>query len=111
MVYSNTHSRIGPYIGTQYYPNGWFFKGELDELAIWDRELTPLEIIALCRPSNHLSVSKHCVSEKDITGSPNPANNKLNIKGSAKYDRVQIVSVNGKVVLEHCSGDLSGIDI
>lgn len=58
MVYSNTESRIGSAPGNTAYPNGWFFNGSIDQLAIWNRALLPSEITYLCDTGNKLAVAE-----------------------------------------------------
>ena len=110
MVYSNFDSRIGSDIGNSLSPNGTFIDGSIDELAIWDRELTETEINNLCRPESHLAVSEERHIEFNIY--PNPATNLLNISAKGgSFDKVELYGVDGKLVLKRTGQNLSLIDL
>ncbi len=74
IIYSNADSGIGYYIGNSTNTNGAFLQGSMDQFGIWDRILTPAEILSLCDKSNTLSID-----EKDfqMSFSPNPFNDEV----------------------------------
>lgn len=98
MVYSNTESRVGA------DPSGLYFNGQLDEFAIFDRELTSAEISELCRSENHLDITNENLDELNLF--PVPTGNFLNIEGSASpIEKVVFVDGQGRTVLivkENC---------
>lgn len=67
MVYTSTDSRIGGDVGNSGFPSGVYLDGSLDQLAIWDRELTPSEITFLCDNNNTLTINETSKdSEKEL---------------------------------------------
>ncbi|MFN5678838.1 MAG: LamG-like jellyroll fold domain-containing protein [Flavobacteriia bacterium] len=74
MLYSNADSGIGYYIGNSTNTNGAFLQGSMDQFAIWNRVLSPAEILSLCDKSNTLTID-----EKDLQLSlaPNPFNDEV----------------------------------
>lgn len=61
MVYSNTESRIGGQIGNTGNASGVFYKGDLDELKIWKREITLQEIGIICQGSMGFDISANII--------------------------------------------------
>lgn len=57
MIYSTNESRIGGYIGNQDHTSGIYSDLKLDQLIIWNREITPNEIAYLCDTNNPLSIN------------------------------------------------------
>jgi hypothetical protein len=74
MLYSNADSGIGYYIGNSTNTNGAFFQGSMDQFAIWDRILTPAEILSLCDKSNTLSIKEN---DLQLSLAPNPFNDEV----------------------------------
>lgn len=79
------------------YPSGNQFYGEMDDLAIWNRALTPQEIGVLY-DSGILNTSTENY-ESNINIYPNPVNDKLLIDGVSDYD-AKIYNNLGQFVME-----------
>ncbi|MDD2983714.1 MAG: LamG domain-containing protein [Crocinitomicaceae bacterium] len=54
--YSTTNSRIGNGALQTIVPQGWFVDGSIDQLAIWNRDLSSEEVLSLCQLNSTLSV-------------------------------------------------------
>lgn len=65
MVYSSEESRIGSGIGGA-ASQEIFFDGSIDQLAIWNRELTPAEILFMCDIQNPLALNELDKSPKEL---------------------------------------------
>jgi len=65
IVYSSTESRIGSGIDGASYPE-YFFDGSIDQLVIWNREITPSEITYMCDINNTLKVDEFVNSKKEL---------------------------------------------
>lgn len=107
MVYSNTESRIGSDIGNNGTPNGSYFDGSLDGLAIWERELQENEFHPLCEKNVYLNIKELENTEERLNVSiyPNPVNDILNIKVEDSFDfsivildnlGIQVSKINSK---------------
>jgi hypothetical protein len=90
---NNTPSRFG-----NYYFNSHFFKGSIDEGGLWNRVLTPDEIVSLYNAENtcqSLVINSGVLSfnpptfQNTVTIYPNPANDQITI------DCGNLATVNG----------------
>lgn len=96
--YSNPVSiSIGKRIGMDHY-----FDGIIDDIGIWNRVLSPSEILTIYQ-SNNVSVKEENYINESITVYPVPAKDELNIKiknpsKDAKYF-VSLTNIYGQIVL------------
>lgn len=107
MVYSNSESRVGA------DPNQHYFSGQIDEFAIFDRELISSEINDLCKSENHLDVAEENKEKLDLY--PVPVKNILNITGATNpVEKVLILDAQGRIVISitenHKCIDLSNLE-
>ena len=94
----NTVGNSGISIGLSDQANGHWgpFDGKIDDIGIWNRALTQIEITALFNSSN---VGINEVSQSNLfTVYPNPTNSALTINSIANYTSIQIVNMLGQVV-------------
>lgn len=76
------------------------FNGKIDDVAIWNRALTPQEITNLYNSSN--VGMEEPVGENQLLIYPNPATSQINVKVNAPYinSTFNITDQMGKIVLE-----------
>lgn len=79
IVYSTSESRIGSDIGNNLGPNGSYFDGMIDQLAIWERELLQNEIRSLCIKENYLDLKKESLG-LSFSVYPNPVVDLLHVQ-------------------------------
>lgn len=65
IVYSTNNSRIGSGIGGASYPE-YFYDGSIDQLVIWNREITPSEITYMCDINNTLKIDELGSSKRTL---------------------------------------------
>lgn len=58
VVYSTTSSRIGNGALQNVVPQGWFLNGSIDQLAIWNRDLSISDVSNLCKLNTTLGVEE-----------------------------------------------------
>lgn len=85
--------RRGDVLGASY-----FFDGALDDVMIWDRELTLNEIDILCNGT--LSTDEITFEEQTFSMKPNPATSSFSVEGNlSDIAYAQVVDMNGRMVL------------
>lgn len=98
IVYSTSESRIGSDIGNNLGPNGSYFDGTIDQLAIWDRELSENEFNPLCEKENYLDIKEE--ESLSFNVFPNPVEDELNVEmEGAKNTKGSIYDNMGREVL------------
>jgi hypothetical protein len=84
-----------------------YFRGDLDDIGIWNRPLSELEILALFKssncpnPGNKSSVPCVSVSEEqmpDLHIFPNPVSNRLQITGLNSNASLSVMDISGRVL-------------
>lgn len=96
---NNTKFNIGKHSGLS---SNLFMDGIIDEVGIWNRELTPAEIEGLYYTS--INVGFESESATSISVYPNPATDYINIKTESIGDTYEIINGVGQVVN---SGEIS----
>jgi Concanavalin A-like lectin/glucanases superfamily len=66
VAYSSGQSRIGSINGSPALPIGSYYDGSIDQLVIWDREVTPAEITYLCDINNPLATEEQMQTPKKL---------------------------------------------
>ena len=66
IAYSSSVGTIGKDAGSSGVPPGSFFNGSIDQLIIWNREITPGEITTLCNVNNTLAIDELKVTSKEL---------------------------------------------
>jgi hypothetical protein len=93
MIYSSSESRIGSNIGNNFNPLGSFFNGSMDQLIIWNRELTPAEILTACDADNTLKAKT--IAETNIFQEaiiyPNHTVDQCNIKIGGDFTKYEMI--------------------
>lgn len=99
MFYSGSQGMIGQGPPTPNYPNGYFFEGALDEVSLWNRELTDIEISEVC--DGALSITKNIKFASSIIY-PNPADAQLTISipSFTKNEKLEynITNTSGQII-------------
>lgn len=109
MSYSNTNSTIGYNEGNNANPGGYYHKGSIDHLIIWDREIDTSEILFLCDSSTTLGL-KESQSSEELTFQfyPNPTSSKVKIDFQENSSGIiQVVTVDGKILIEEQFNNVS----
>ncbi len=97
---NNTPSRFG-----NYHFNSHYFKGAIDEGALWNRALTQTEITALY--TGVLS-SETFSNTTNFQLYPNPANDFMQFKSSETVEKISIYNTLGQLVQENKTNSLEG---
>ena len=88
-----------------YYPlsdNGdhRYFEGDIDNIYLYNRELTQNEIQALCvRNPVAIETDNGNISEYNVMIYPNPTNNNIKITSNTLIQQVTIIDESGKTIL------------
>lgn len=85
-------------IGKWGFENSNHTSGNIDEVRIYNRALTPTEITMLCDESQFLSIGSDLKVVDDISIYPNPATDLVTISLSAG-EKIEILNTLGEVVL------------
>jgi len=104
IVYSSASSRIGSATGDNWDPQDLHFNGSMDQLIIWNRELTVDEIQTVCDIRNTLNINKKEISVTDYgILYPNPASQIVNIdlEGNKGDYSLHIYDVSGRYIESH----------
>lgn len=99
--YSSSESRIGSNIGNNWNPNGNYFNGDIDQIAIWNRSLSSQEINTLCQQETTLSNEEIVLesSSFEVLLFPNPASDEVELEFNRTVDPiVEIYDALGKLV-------------
>lgn len=107
--YSTTESRIGSNIGNNANPSGTYLDGDIDQIAIWNRSLTGLEIDTLCQQEVTLSNNEIPVKDFSLNVYPNPSSDVAHISfGTPVNAQIEVYNVLGdKVMTTTCSNKKS----
>ncbi|MCE3296231.1 MAG: type sorting protein [Crocinitomicaceae bacterium] len=77
-----------------------FLKGSMDDIMLWDRELTPSEIASFCQVN---AVEENKLG--DVILYPNPVNHVLKIKSNDVHiSKVSVFNSEGKLMIEKTHG-------
>lgn len=99
MIYSNTESRIGGYIGNPVSPMGTYFNGQMDQMALWNRALNYDEVRQLCENDNSLALDETSITN-GVLLYPNPFSNELHLSSALdKPLTYELHDINGKLLL------------
>lgn len=114
IFYSSTESRIGSNIGNNSNLNGSFLNGGIDQLVIWNRELTSNEITYLCSKSNDLNVDE-INTETSLVDVlyPNPTNGSLNFhfKNNEGIHKIKLFDLTGKLIFEKSISNTTNFEL
>ena len=120
----STVNGFNVHFGKMVYSLPYYFQGQLDDIAIWNRVLSPAEILSIY--SGGSSCSYTGILDKEIKNVdafkiyPNPSSDKLHITSNIKIfliksHQVLIYSADGKLVikeqLDYSNKDVNEIDI
>lgn len=97
------------------FTSNWSWNGILDDIGIWDRALTPIEVLDLFNGSS-VGVAQ-LQNDTEISIFPNPANDVITIQTSAAqinstYDIVDVLGnevLTGKIITESTSQNISSL--
>ena len=97
--------------------SGFFLKGKLDDIGIWDSALNSNEVNAIYNSGNSTNV-QNGYSKSNISVYPNPAKNVINVKTAdtkllgmaySIYDNAGKVVLSGKITSENTSIELGNL--
>lgn len=96
---SLTPIAVGNFVIGKRSDNILYYKGVMDEIGIWDRELTPAEIEAISSGTTTVSVKEESVNN-NIVLYPNPSNGIVNLKVNASLlnSEFNVTDVLGQAV-------------
>jgi hypothetical protein len=97
---------IGTYTGiintssdTSCYISGGY-NGAIDDLKIYNREITNAEVLSLFNNNTTLSTSEYYSKNMEVKLVPNPVNDVLNIETSLELKSIEIFNTQGQKVLK-----------
>lgn len=98
------------------FTTNWSWSGKLDDMAIWNRPLTPIEITALYLGSNVGIIDKN--SNVDFSIFPNPTTDKFTLKTSSNSynlpfticDQIGRQIISGKTEKQATTFDISKLE-
>lgn len=119
----STVNGFNVHFGKMVYSLPYYFRGQLDDIAIWNRVLTPSEITSMFTGGsscNYTGVLDKEIGEDAFRVYPNPSSDKLYITTTTKIflkkqSQISIYSSDGKLVkkeqLDYSNQDENEIDI
>ncbi len=101
----NYNSSPSLFLGYWQVDNARFWKGDMDDIGIWNRALTQTEITALY--TGVLSTESF-TNTNDFRLYPNPANDFIQFKSTEMVEKISIYNALGQLVQENKTNSMEG---
>lgn len=103
LFYSNNPGQIGIAAAANQPGGVSYMAGKIDEIAFWDRALTPSDVLAICKGSlNDLIIGNdEGIAANDVEVYPNPTTDRATVKIPAALKdltKLQVIDFQGKIL-------------